>query len=211
LRAAKAMGTRIYSPCHVTGVESTRGRVNVRTDDGPQISARRVVFATGYEVVQGVPRDAFEIVSSWAIATPPLDEALLWPTRCLIWEAADPYLYVRTTVDNRILAGGEDSGLTDPDRRAAAIPAKARKLVAKLRRLLGKADLTVDYAWAGAFAESPTGLPAFTALRNLPGTYAILGCGGNGITFSVIGAQHVKAWMSGRADKDADIFSVAST
>jgi glycine/D-amino acid oxidase-like deaminating enzyme len=176
------------------------------TKGGEVITCRKAVFATGYEVVGGISRDAFDIVSSWAIATKPIAPEQLWPTRCLIWEAADPYLYLRATADNRILAGGEDSGLTDADRREAAIPAKGDKLIRKVRRLLKMPDLEIDYAWAGAFADSPTGLPVFKELPDLPGVFAILGCGGNGITFSVIAADVVKAWVKGRSDPDADLF-----
>lgn len=206
LRAAQKHGATILSPCEVASVESDGHQVRLAIRDGQVITCRRAVFATGYEVVGGIPRDAFEIVSSWAIATKPIRADRFWPTRCLIWEAADPYLYVRATADNRILAGGEDSGLTDAARRKAAIPAKAEKLLHKVRTLLSLPDLEIDYAWAGAFADSPSGLPVFRELPDLPGVFAILGCGGNGITFSVIAADVVTAWVNGRHDPDADLF-----
>jgi glycine/D-amino acid oxidase-like deaminating enzyme len=206
LRVAQKQGATILSPCTVARVESDGKQVRLTTKGGEVISCRKAVFATGYEVVGGIPRDAFDIVSSWAIATKPIAPELFWPTRCLIWEAANPYLYMRATADNRILAGGEDSGLNDAERREAAIPAKADKLIRKVRRLLKMPNLEIDYAWAGAFADSPTGLPVFKELPGLPGVFAILGCGGNGITFSVIAADVVKAWVQGRRDPDADLF-----
>lgn len=210
LRAAQQLGASVYAPATAIGVRSGGDRVEITCEGEARVVARRAIFATGYEVVDGVPGDAFEIVSSWVIATKPVDEARLWPMRCLIWEASNPYLYLRTTRDNRIVAGGEDSRLRDPRRRAAAIPAKARTLMHKVETLLGRDDLELDYAWAGAFADSPTGLPAFTELKDLPGTFAILGCGGNGITFSVIGAAIVEHWLRGTTDPDADIFQMSS-
>ena len=206
LRVAQKHGATVLSPCTVVRVESDGKGVRLTTETGAVIACRKAVFATGYEVIGGIPRDAFDIVSSWAIATKPIAKERFWPTRCLIWEAADPYLYLRATADNRILAGGEDSGLVDAGRRASAIPAKADKLIRKVRRLLKMPDLEVDYAWAGAFADSPTGLPIFKEIPDLPGVFAILGCGGNGITFSVIAADVVKAWVKGRRDRDADLF-----
>ena len=207
LRAAQKHGASIVSPCEVVAVEYEGKRVRLATEAGEVITCGKAVFATGYEVIGGLPRDAFDIVSSWAIATKPIPKEQFWPTRCLIWEAADPYLYLRATADNRVLAGGEDSGLTDADRREAAIPAKADKLIRKVRNLLSLPDLEIDYAWAGAFADSPSGLPVFRELAGLPGVFAILGCGGNGITFSVIAADIVKAWVEGRRDPDADLFA----
>jgi len=207
LKRARELGARLYVPVNVTGIEAEGKMLRLSTEDGPAVTCRKVVFATGYEVVDGVPRDSFDIVSSWAIATKPVGTQDFWPERCLIWEASDPYLYVRSARDNRILVGGEDSGLTDPKRRASAIANKSRTLLDKARSLLGLPGLEIDYAWAGAFAENPKGLPVFKALENIPGAYAILGCGGNGITFSVIGGQIVERWVAGKHDPDAELFA----
>jgi glycine/D-amino acid oxidase-like deaminating enzyme len=106
-----------------------------------------------------------------------------------------------------VLIGGEDSGLVDTGRRESAIAAKSQTLIHKARRLLANPHLEIDYAWAGAFAESSTGLPVFKALPRLPGVFAILGCGGNGITFSMIAADVVSQWVQGQRDEDADLFS----
>lgn len=206
LRAARRMGCRIYRNQEVAAVDAGAKRVTLATRTGGVIDCRRVVFATGYEVVYGLPRDQFEITSSWAIATQPLPPEAFWPTRCLIWEAADPYLYLRTTADNRIIAGGEDSALRDPERREAAIPAKAEKILSALTMLLPGRDFQIDYAWAGAFAESPTGLPLFEPVEGLPNSLAILGCGGNGITFSMVASEIVTCWAMNRSDPDWDLF-----
>ena len=206
LRVAMTLGARVHAGIEVRGVIKDTGGLRVLTADGPSVTCKKLIFATGYEVVKGVPRSAFDIISSWAIATKPLDPQTFWPNQCLIWEASDPYLYMRTTKDNRILAGGEDSGLLDPKRRASAIPNKSAALLRKIKRLLNRQDLEIDYAWAGAFAESPTGLPCIMPMPDLPGALAILGCGGNGITFSVIAGQIAASWASGKRDPDADLF-----
>lgn len=206
LRTAQRLGARLYSPHEVTKIHPRAGSVDLETADGIIISARRAVFTTGYAVLPELPRDKFDPVSTWAIATKPVAPDALWPGRCLIWEAADPYLYMRTTWDNRILAGGEDSKLNSPDRRDAATPAKADRLLAKVCELLPGRRLVLDYAWAGAFADSPNGLPYIAPVPDLRNCFAVLGCGGNGITFSVIAASVVCAWADGKADPDAKIF-----
>lgn len=206
LRAAKRQGATIIAPCEIVDLKKHAHGVQLTTAEGATISARRVILTTGYEAISSVPKDAFRIVSSWAIATKQLPSSAFWPGRCLIWEAADPYLYLRTTTDGRILAGGEDSGLTAPERRAAAVPAKAERLITKVRDLLHNPDLEVDYAWGGAFAESPTSLPVFTPVKGIPGAFAILGSGGNGITFAMLSASVVGAWLKGRTDSDAHLF-----
>ena len=206
LRKAQHFGARIYA-CHdIVRATPTKEGVDLETGEGAVISARRAVFTTGYEIMPGLPRSKFDIVSTWAMATKPIPAKAFWPTRCLVWEASDPYLYMRTTADNRILVGGEDSGLNDADRRQAAIPNKSQRLLEKLRTLLPGRELEIDYAWAGAFADSPTGLPYFSELEDLPHCYAVLGCGGNGITFSVIAAEVVEHWLKARRDPDAELF-----
>ena len=206
LRTAKRYGATLISPCEIVKLEGAGQRVRLTTAEGNVLSARRVILTTGYEVVPSLPKDAFEIVSSWAIATKPLQASEFWPGRCLIWEAADPYLYLRTTHDRRILAGGEDSGLTNPERRAEAVPAKAQHLINKVRKLLGKPDLEIDYAWGGAFADSPKSLPVFKPVDGVAGAFAVLGSGGNGITFAMLAASVVKSWLAGRTDRDAHLF-----
>ena len=205
-RIAQRHGARIYSPVTITEVAAMPRQVTLHTSNGGSIVAKRAIFATGYEVAPNVPRGDFSITSSWAIATPPQPRAAFWPTRCLIWEAADPYLYVRSTVDNRIIAGGEDSALTSAERRDHAIPHKAEQLLAKLAELLPGRAFTIDYAWAGAFAESPTGLPHISEITGMPNCLSVLACGGNGITFSMVAAEIAKAWCRNRRDPDSDLF-----
>lgn len=210
LRAAQAEGgARIYAGCEVTNIVASDDGILLTAGAHATIKARKVVLATGYETVAGLPSRLFDITSSWAIATDPIANDQFWPTKCLIWEAADPYLYMRATADNRILAGGEDSGLTDPDRRDAAIAAKSAKLLKAIETLLPGRSLKIAYAWAGAFATSPTGLPIISELDEMPGCLAILGCGGNGITFSMIASEIAAKWAKGRTDKDADLFERA--
>jgi glycine/D-amino acid oxidase-like deaminating enzyme len=206
LRIAQRLGARLYSPHEVTGVHPRSDGIDLETGDGTVIAARRVVFTTGYAVLPDLPRDKFEPVSTWALATEPLPADAFWPGRCLIWEASDPYLYMRTTWDNRIVAGGEDSRLNSPDRRDAATPAKTERLLAKMRKLLPGRRLQADYAWAGAFADSPSGLPYIAGVPGHRNCMAVLGCGGNGITFSVIAASIARAWAEGTADPDATLF-----
>ncbi len=59
-----------------------------------------------------------------------------------MWEASDPYLYMRATADQRILVGGEDAKTADPKKRDALIPEKALALMRKLKKLLPGRDFT---------------------------------------------------------------------
>ena len=65
----------------------------------------------------------------------------------------------------------------------------------------------VEYAWAGTFADSPTGLPSIGPVPGLPNVFATLGAGGNGITFSQIAANIAREWVRGRRHRDQALFA----
>ena len=205
-RAAIARGCRLFAPVEVTAIASNQARVTLGTDAGHEIEAGHAVFATGYELVELVKPSGYRIVSTWAMATAPQPDRL-WPSRCLIWEAADPYLYLRTTRDGRIVCGGEDEAFADEERRDALIPKKVAAIGAKLGRLLPEVDTAAEFAWAGCFGESSTGLPAIGRIPGAERCFAVMGFGGNGITFSAVAAQIIQRELLGLPDHDAALFA----
>ena len=77
----------------------------------------------------------------------------------------------------------------------------------KLAKLLPTLDTELGFAWAGCFGTSTTGRPAIGEIPNTTRCFAILGYGGNGITFSVIAAQLIQRAILGLSDPDADQFA----
>jgi len=204
LRVAMRRGARVFAHTEVCAVDAHAQRVDVALANGHVIKARHVVFATGYEIGTGVPRKGHRIRSTWAIATRPQPG---WPTGCLIWEAAEPYLYLRPGPRGRVICGGEDQAFQDAGHRDALTPLKVRALERKLHALLPKLDCRAQLSWCGSFGSSPTGTPSMGRIPGMPHCYAVLGYGGNGITFSMAAAQIVRAQITGESDVDADLFS----
>ena len=62
-------------------MEGTGRRVRLTTAEGNTFWARRAILTTGYEIIPSLPKGAFEIVSSWAIATKPLPASAFWTWR----------------------------------------------------------------------------------------------------------------------------------
>lgn len=207
LNDALARGARLYAPAEATAFRHSAGGVAVATAGGPVISAQHVVLASGYELAPGMPADGHAVISTWAIATRP-QKARLWPHAAFVWEASDPYLYLRATADGRVICGGEDEPFTDETRRDAAIGAKAARISAKLAALLPGIDPAPEFAWAGAFGSTATGLPIIGALPRKPRIFAVMGYGGNGITFSQVASEVVATAIRGAVDADADLFAV---
>ncbi|MFD1330518.1 NAD(P)/FAD-dependent oxidoreductase [Methylopila musalis] len=205
-RSALARGARLFAPVEATDVEESRSGVTVATVGGQEIAARWVVFATGYELMPFVPMEGHSVLSTWAMATAPQPEKL-WPSRALIWEAADPYLYMRTTPDGRIIAGGEDEPIDDDDKRDALTAKKVAAIGRKLKAKLPDLAVEPEFSWAGFFGESDTGLPTIGTPPGFRRAFAVMGYGGNGITFSAVAAQLIQRAMIGLRDPDADLFA----
>lgn len=206
-RSALKRGATLYAPTEVTDMEHGRDAVTLTTDNAFEVKARHVIFATGYEVAKFIGLRGQKITSTWAIATKPQPEAL-WRSRCLIWEAADPYLYIRTTPDGRVVVGGEDEDFSDEETRDRLITAKTNKISKKVGALLPMIDPTPEFRWAGMFGDSPDGLPTIGPVPNAPRCFAVLGFGGNGITFGAVAAQIIQRAIVGIEDPDAKLFSL---
>ena len=203
-----ARKARFYAPVEATAIDHDRERVVVGTTHGPTITAQHLVLATGYELTNIVPSTAHRIVSTWAIATKRQPENI-WPGAALIWEASEPYLYVRSTADGRVLCGGEDEDFVDERKRDRLIAGKAERLAAKLLQLLPQLDPNPEFAWTGSFGTTTTGLPYIGALPAHPRIHAVMGYGGNGITFSQIASEIVLSAIDGAEDSDAKLFAFA--
>jgi len=210
LSHARNRGARLFAPEEAVDIRYRRNSIDVTTRSGHRVEARHVVLATGYELMDIVRNDRHEIISTWAIATRRQPKSKLWPGEALIWEASDPYLYLRTTHDGRIICGGEDEEFEDEAMRDALIPQKIRRIADKLGKLLPSIDPTPDFAWAGSFGTTRTGLPLIGPLPNRPRVFALMGYGGNGITFSRIAAEFIRTALAGHEDADADLYSLKS-
>ena len=206
LKRACKSGLKIFAPVDVVDIDATMTRVIATTRDGRRIRCRRLVLATGYELPKIIPAKGHKIGSTWALATPP-QRRRLWPEECLIWEASDPYLYMRTTDDGRVICGGEDEEFATAEERDALIPRKIATLQRKLGKLFPGLDVTAEFVWASSFGESSTGIPTIGEIPGYPNCWATLGYGGNGITYSRIAAEILRTSFLGGQDEDADLFA----
>lgn len=197
---------RAYAPVETTSITSSGDEVTIATKAGPTITAKQVVLATGYELTDVVPAENHSIISTWALATRPQKPAL-WPGEAFIWEASDPYLYLRATPDGRVICGGEDEEFTDEEQRDGLLAAKSARLSAKLKTLFPDIDTTPEFAWTASFGTTTTGLPYIGAVPRHPRIHAVMGYGGNGITYSQLASEIISASLRGRDDADAKLFA----
>ena len=208
LRRAVARGARVHAPADVVEVQSGRGKVTLTLASGRAVHARHVVFCTGYELLPAIPLRGHRIVSTWAVAGVPAAALPAWLGETVVWEASDPYLYLRTTADGSLIAGGEDAAAPSAHTSATLLRSKARTIALKVAALVPGLQLTLTHRWAGAFGASSTGLPIIDGVPGMPNGHVVAGFGGNGITYSVIAADIIRARITGARDPDADLYRV---
>jgi glycine/D-amino acid oxidase-like deaminating enzyme len=209
LAAARSRGALIVAPVAATAYDSRPGGVSVITDRGSAIHARSLVLATGYEMPSFVPSSIHRVVSTWAVATTPLAERNVPAGGDLVWEASRPYLYARSTADNRVIAGGEDEPISDDHARDALIEAKTARIMARITAVFpSMGGIAPDYRWSGFFGETVDGLPLIGRVPGMPNCYAAFGYGGNGIANSYIAADLLGRLMTGRRDPDEDVLAI---
>jgi glycine/D-amino acid oxidase-like deaminating enzyme len=206
LRHAIQAGARFHAPHEVVGIDCTRSGTTLATKDRLEIHARYVIFCTGYELAKVVPAHNNRILSTWAIATRPQPEAI-WPQKALIWEASEPYLYMRSTMDGRVICGGEDEDFSNTKKRDSLTPQKTKRLEKKLHRLFPRIDSRAVVSWTGSFGGSPNGMPTIGAIPGYPKCYAVMGYGGNGITFSMLATKLITGAVLGKKLPEARLFA----
>jgi len=207
LRAASNSGLEIYDQTEITDHRSGKESVELVTKEQHRIKARKIVFANGYEIPAGLGKDIVRLKSTYAVVSTPCESLPEKVTRCLMWETARPYFYMRTTQDNRVLIGGEDDDFDNAKRRDSRVVRKSRKLVKRFEKMFPEIDLNVAYSWAGTFGETKDGLAYIGETEKYPDCYFALGYGGNGITYSFIAAQMIRDLCIGRPNPNIEIFA----
>lgn len=188
---ATKRGVRVYEHSGMNGhhYDRQRQRMIVTTKTGSEINARHVIFAAGYENMEIRKEKQASFVSTYTVTTQPVADLSSWYNRTLLWETARPYLYVRTTVDNRIIVGGLDENTAYPERRDSKLLHKKDMLLAAFNRLFP--DIRVEPAfYSAAFYGGMTdGLPIIGKYEEYPNSYFLLAYGDNGTVYSQLLAK----------------------
>lgn len=204
-RAAVEHGARLFEHTKVVEVNDLEHGVVLRTEHGPIIRAKYMVFATGYETLGHLPADVIDLNSTFAMISEPMERAP-WNDQALIWETATPYLYMRTAPGGRIIVGGRDEPFRSPKLRDALLAKKTTALQRDFEKLFPDHPFKTEYSWCGTFGSTKDGLPYIDCGPQTPHCFFALGMGGNGITFSTLAADMICDRILGRAVPDMDLF-----
>lgn len=188
-------GLEIFDKTDIKKVTYTNDGVTVTTEHGTTIKAKKIIYCNGFESTEIIKDNFVKLLSTYAIVGERFEDDQSHLNDTLFWNTAEPYMYMRTTDDNRLLIGGEDEDFVNPEKRDELLDIKAEKLSKYLKKILPTYDFRTDFRWAGTFGETKDGLPYIGEHPNFPSAYFVLGFGGNGITFSVIGMELVSNFL----------------
>jgi len=207
LRRSVSRGLQLFGRTTIASVTPTPTGILAKTQTGRRIRAGKLIHATGYSAAQYIGQKLAIGRVSYAVATTPLEHFDGWWKQCLLWEAADPYLYLRTLPNRRAMIGGlDDRGLRfindqQRQRRKAAI------LTRRFSRMFPRIDFEIEAAWAGVFETTRDGLPFIGNHPRFPNSLFALGYGGNGITFAAMAVDIIQDLLHGRENNNLRLFA----
>ncbi|MDF2921264.1 MAG: oxidoreductase [Paenibacillaceae bacterium] len=205
VRLLNRRGVHLFEQAEVTGLQDRATHLELQTSIG-KLRGAHVVFTTGYSNPPGLREAGVELNRSYAIATRPVEGlSKAWKDRMLIWETRRPYFYMRTTTDDRIIAGGLDEDKPDAPHDPRLIEDRAQRLKEEVESLFPMLTITVDFAWGAVFGESRDNLPFIGRHPARDRVYYLLGYGGNGTVYSMLGSEVLRDLILGRPNRDAEM------
>ncbi|MGZ5491148.1 MAG: NAD(P)/FAD-dependent oxidoreductase [Nitrososphaeraceae archaeon] len=201
-------GNEVFDRTLISKIEYKRNGVKLFTEKGHSITAKKIVNASGYEITEFVDKKIVKLNSTYALASEHiLSQVPVWKNKTILWNTADPYLYMRLTKDNRVIIGGRDEEFYNTSKRDKLIKKKSSLLKKDFSKLFPEIELIPEFSWAGTFGSTKDALPYIGTYNKTPHTYYALGFGGNGITFSIIAAEIIRDMITGGKNKNALLFS----
>lgn len=191
-------GLEVYDKTDIEKVVYSSKGVKVTTDYGNTIKAKKIIYCNGFESTELIKENFVKLLSTYAVVSEITHNEFKRLDKTLFWNTASPYIYMRTTDDGRLLIGGEDEDFVNAKKRDSLLNRKGKRLETQLQRIFPGYDFRADFIWAGTFGETKDGLPYIGTHKDFPGAYFVLGFGGNGITFSVIGMDMVADMLQGK-------------
>ena len=200
-------GGRVYDRTFIKEIDHSKNQVKLRTAKGMTITAKKLIYANGYEAINYISKKIIDLNSTYATASESdITEKVRWKGDVIYWNTAQPYLYIRSTTDGRIIVGGRDEKFYNPRKRDKLIDIKTAALKKDFNYLFPQVEFNPEFSWTGVFGATSDGLPYIGPYKKLPNSYFALGFGGNGITFSLIAAEIITGLILGKKYEDAGIF-----
>lgn len=209
LKVSQNNGLRVYENTEVIDLKYHKEYIEVITEFGNIVKAKKVIVATGYNTKLFTDRNFATKTTTFNIATKPIKNFNGWYEKVLIRDNCDPYNYLRTTFDNRIIIGGEDVNFI-PDIFDENLANKKYDILEnRLKSMFSNIkDIEIDYKYCGTFASTLDNLGFIGEDTKHNNLWYNLGYGANGILFAILGGMMLSKLYHGERDKDMKLFKV---
>ncbi|MGB4772380.1 MAG: FAD-dependent oxidoreductase [Chitinophagaceae bacterium] len=199
-------GLKVYDQVEIDEIQTGDPAPWIRLKNGAMATAKKLIFCTGFESTKMLKESIADLFYTYACIS---EQNCLFPPalqKTLVWDTADPYLYMRSTPDNRLLIGGEDSSNNIPFFQQKIKERKSLQLISKLEKILPGIHFTEDFSWGGTFGSTKDGLPYIGKSPEHEHALFVLGFGGNGITFSIQAMEIIPTLLKGESHPLAGLY-----
>ena len=199
-KAIEASGGVLFS--NTRAIEWTgKDAPKVKTASGQTIRAKSIVLATNYPIMSRMFAE-LPAYRTYVIGARVPKNSI---EKCLIWDNADPYIYVRTQPENDydvLIVGGEDHRTG----QAEDFDARFGRLVQWTQKRFPQAQ-EILYKWSGQYLETHDGLAFIGRFSSSePDVFLITGDSGMGMTHGTIGGMLVSDLILERSNPWTEVF-----
>lgn len=204
-----SMDSKTYENTKVIDVVHNDDYIEVITEFGYKVRAKKVIVATGYNTRLFTNRNFGTKTTTFNIASKPVSNFNGWEDKILIRDNSDPYNYLRTTADNRLIIGGEDVGFIPDIFDEKLANEKYDILECRLKSMFKDINnIEIDFKYCGTFTSTPDNLGFVGPDNKHKNLWYLLGYGANGILFAILGAMMLTELYNGEYNKDLGLFKV---
>ncbi len=199
-------GLKIFDKTKLLKTENKGSFIEGHFENNHTITASKIVYCNGYESKELINENFVKLLSTYAIVSEIDKDKFRKQENTLFWNTDSPYLYMRTTDDERLLVGGGDVNFKNEKLRDSLLKKKKANIEKAVKNVFPHYQMYTDFVWAGTFGETKDGLPYIGAHPKFPNAYFVLGFGGNGITFSATGMEMVSSFLQNKLHPLAEYF-----
>ncbi|WP_462411716.1 NAD(P)/FAD-dependent oxidoreductase [Neobacillus sp. Marseille-QA0830] len=205
---AAKKGVHIFENTAMNGhhFEPQQQQMVITTKTGNSIRARYVIFAAGYEGIDIKKEKQASFVSTYTVTTNPVSDFSSWYNRTLIWETARPYLFMRTTADNRIIIGGLDENTIYPEDRDSKLMHKKDKLIQEFNNMFPNIQVEPEFYLSAFYGGTIDVLPIIGRYVEYPNCYFLFAFGDNGTVYSQLLAKLIAENITKGESPDMEMY-----
>jgi len=201
-------GLRVYENTEGVAVQYGEEGVTIETTYGHKVKGRIVIVASGYNTHLFTKRVFGIKTTTFNVATKPIDQLDDLYKGVVVRDNEDPYHYLRTTSDHRIILGGEDINFIPDILNEELCCRNYDKLEQRLKALFPHLKIEIEYRYCGAFESTKDNLGFLGREPKNSKLWYCLGYGANGILFAVLGGKRLSQLYLGDLDDDLALFKI---